>query len=372
MYRFAHGRVTRGSYRSGLRIATAALCSMALMLSSYAYETQEADADQGIDGDPRQRAIAPGEYVLIYRDAAFYEVPGERERRHRSYEKDRSWASQPFERRVLAKAVADHGDWVEIERVPGRNPLVCESVGFNQRADVTLRFFVSRDDLALAVRHRTSRKFDDGTKVELLPGVAVESTPDGEPRYRAWHRGIDFAADISPKDVGLGFSPEEAWKRASSGRRVELDDRATVGDASLVTRRRKHLAEKVDSQPGRTLIRIQHDCARLTVWVPDDAFKEQRWMVGRSVNSAQNSCPSPPFRNKLVAQRGTPVYWPEGGEAGRVTRKVKMAVEGELDDVDLCRRWTLPGRKTSDNTRALEEARQVEYCFEREDLEYVE
>lgn len=235
--RSSSSKIVHGGFRGpGLRIAATVLCAMALTLSSNVFEDQHARADQGVDGDPRQRTIEPGEYVLIYRDAAFYETPGEPDRSHRAYPEDRQRASEPFEQRVVAKAVADHGDWVVVERSSGSESLVCDSRGFNQDASVRLRFFVPRDDLALAIRHPTSREYDDGTKVEMLPGVAVESSEDGEHRYRAWHEELDFAADVSPEDVGLGFEPEKSWEKEWDDLiAVELDDRATVGDALLST-----------------------------------------------------------------------------------------------------------------------------------------
>lgn len=371
----------------GLQMIAAVLCAMAVLLSSYACERQLAHAGQDIEADPRQRTIEPGEYVLIYRDATFYEVPGKSERSYRAYEKNRQRASEPFERRVVAKAVADHGDWVEVERTTSVELPVCDSRGFNQDSDVTLRFFVLRDDLALATRQRTSHEYDDGTAVELLPGVALESFPNGESRYRAWHDELDFTADVSPKDVGLGFEPAEPWEKEWPDLiPVELNDQVTVGDAPLVTSSDKPMevfAQKEDSRSERGLVRIQRDCARVTASVPDDALEATDGSILRvGDGGGGSSCRTPHSGAFFVAEPTTPVYWPQGGEAGQVTRTIWIQVasgdsvrspsEGEPEEVDLCRELTIMGDIESDDEATSEEARQVEYCFDREELDFID
>ena len=344
------------------------------LTSCIAEQAQMAGDEFDARPDVTQRAVEPGQYVLLYRDALFLERPDDPDRSHRAFAPARDEASAPFTQHFLAEVVADLGDWVKVKRLPLAEDTICNSRRFHSREVVDLYFYVSRDDLSLTVREPLSYRYDDGTGADLLPGVPLEPTENSRDEYRTWSGDVNFVIDVPSQKVGHGFSPVETWDPSSySGTPVESDTKLVLGDTPVKTMPRESpfAVDLIEERGDRYLVAIERECARLVVSVEVEAVNMSS-RVGGGSYSAGIGCGGARgnMSSYYIAHPGTPVYWPEGGEeAGEMTESVRLYPDAQGDiSHELCRQ-TRPF--VWDDAALPDEAQEVEYCLEYDDLEYV-
>ena len=339
-------------------------------------------ADDGFDARPSvyDRTIEAGEVVLIYRDATFYEVVDDPERGHQGYFMDEKVATKPFTPRLLAEVVADHGEWVEVKRVGHRegDMPICGAYSFHDHAWVELRFFVARTELELTVREPVDVSYDDGTEVELLPGVSLEPVEGEVDRYRAWNDDLSFEVDLPAQVVGLGFVPVETRDRTSwSGTPVEPGAVIEINGTALTLAfpERTLAVGWIEERGDRYLVELERECARLVVSIDRDAINRSAGIGGGSGSSGfgcSGGLTMEFHADQYIAREGTPVYWRRGERAGVTTTALQFAA-GDVEVGEKICKFESPiiyDLSDAEGEIRYDDVR-IEYCYAVEDLRFI-
>ncbi len=157
-----------------------------------------AAAEASQTSDPR--------FVLIWTDARLHRSPDDPEP-VRAYDYGGDARSARAGEVYVARLVADHGAWLEVDTGPidwlddANRPYHCASSNVLGRdlpagsGGVALRLWVRRADLAPVLTRPFDRSFDDGTYARLRPGTPIV---DGRP----WIDG--FLLPIQVEDAAIG------------------------------------------------------------------------------------------------------------------------------------------------------------------------
>jgi hypothetical protein len=268
------------------------------------------------------------EYVLLYRDAALHEAPDAEGRTHRAFAADREAASDAGVPRLLARVVADHGRWVEIEPAYHYTS-ICGAQEFLQGAGVTLRFFVARTDLAATVRRPVTVRHDDGTSVELRPGIPLEPVGGRRDRYLVFDEDLRFEVELSSQDVGHVFAAADDFEsRWFDGTPTKPGSDFFLGGESvgIGDSDRARTVEVVREVGDQYLVSLNRACTNLVVAIDATDLDPSREVFAYGSCCARSGT----IRgygfagSTYLAESGTPVYWPGGGRAGITTQSMRF------------------------------------------------
>jgi len=284
-----------------------------------------------VPGPPSSGDLAPPTYALVWHDAWFWFESASGPGRFRSHD----WGQQ---------ARQDHPGEVWTVRVVGEDEErlevaldldfdrfeICEGDRPMDSA-WALRFTVSRDDLAPVTTAPFTAGFEDGTRVDLLPGVAVV---EGGVVVRDWILPVDLPDHV----VGRTWQPPPSESgHQSVGRVPETLPLALGGKVVGVVEppEWKTAASEIPFTHHRdasdaTLLGFSTSCGELVLAADTAAFSAipQDQPGGGVIGGLGMSQPQ-----QLPAS--TPILWPDGSPAGvliepRWFHQSELRVRGEL------------------------------------------
>lgn len=365
----------------GLRGSVVWVVAVCWMVS-LAWFPAVAVAEEGSDADATVRAheIDPGDYVLVYLDAPIFEVPDDSERTHQGFESDREAAESITERKMIVSVVADHGSFVEVEHVPRAEQLPCGHQTLRRDAPVDLRFFVRRSDLIPTVSQPVDYRYDDGIRVEILPGQDLIARQESLEEFRTGARDFELSFAPKPKHLTLGFPLHEDNSRSCpSGKMLRVDTDTEIplgphileldGDSGSV------VVPVVDEpEDGDHLVKFESACIRLHARIEQEAVDSRFWRGVSCCGPGISPGVSTRFSGDMDiydAEPETKVYWPDGGVAGEVAETISiLGSDIDEDDEWYCDTTELMDEASSHRLeRASESKRTVEYCLDVEDLQ---
>jgi len=252
-------------------------------------------SSQGVE-DPgaSSESLRPGRYAVAPSSADFYSGTGAAAERW-TYGAGELWA---FE------VVSVDSGWVEL-RAPEPSELErhCYGVPDGLRG-VGLRFYVERDDLLEVTTRPVDAEFDDGTAVELRPGVAV-SGAEGESTARL--HGLEPPVSVGDDRTGLAYRPADSPPRPEAGwwrPRGEV----SVGGESFDPTETPLPVRREETRGGRTLLEIADGCGTVRAFADSPAEAEP----------PDRSRPEPDEAYRVSRIRpDAALYWLDGSTAGR-------------------------------------------------------
>ena len=355
------------------RLVQTTLMLVALGLTSCAMDAQQSSFD-GVNSQPapREQPLQKGDYILVNSNARFFEVIDDLERSYRAFSWSQERASRPFEPTIIAEVIADHGDMIEIRRTPPSEDLICDNRGLTRNANVELRFFVLREDLALTLQRPISYRYEDETGFDLQPGLVLVPDESQSDRYHTWHGQFVFTVDLPRDFVGIGFSDFARFEvDTDPDRIVQGEADARIGESPLLVkeprRRRVYGATMLETHGDKTIAQIQMECAHLTVAVPTEDISAGSVGYGFGMAGSGASCGC--FRDHLLFTEGTPVYWTDGEEAGVLTESFRYYQEPEEPQESMiCRTTVLLSSSLRDIN---DDDQRIEYCVSRGDARFI-
>ena len=314
-----------------MRLHLVAFCAL---LAAPAYAEDRVDPSGATDSETLRGN------VLVWADATFYTSTEDGAQAVHAQlggaRKDR-----------LGGAIAMHvvsvtkDGYVEVEAA--REP-DCGGAHLDTTDDLTrVRWFVQRGDLAPVLTQPFTQTFDDGTHVELRPGVAVIPTTDDH--YVFGVHGGAIAAAVPAASVGHAYTPDHAKASPTVMTRdyvLAPNTRATLGDHALQLDGAR--ATSILRHGDTTLFSIRTRCASLEVAVPTKAVREveddddgdEDGDSGLSVLELRDHDFIPPgtvlstTTGHPVAVAQKPIYLPGSphGKTACVDRRVRVSLPG--------------------------------------------
>lgn len=238
------------------------------------------------------------------------------------------WARDTF---MAFRIVGEADGWVTVETLGSGGEAHCTAERpalspFHLRLHVT-----SRSLVPVTVREVT-QTFDDGTAVRLARGVPLESIGRGR-LFRARLGQLSTVVRLDPRDVGTRYLPSEPPEAVPMqgllsaetlragvpivGRTGRVQSSEIRTDVVVHARERRDADEIVELRPR---------CARLSVRVPARVVREPAGLLSGRVTGPSDA---PPY-----VDRGARIFWPDGRDAGVITRRVtageEVGSEGDL------------------------------------------
>ncbi|MEM9191905.1 MAG: hypothetical protein AAGF12_22220 [Myxococcota bacterium] len=318
-------------------------------------------------------ALPYGTRVRVWADAVLRSRVG----RQRPELRTDRWESRERARRVGADwefvVLADHGELLEVTPPPdgcGATPLP----GF-----LGLRLFVSRRDLVPVVTESLETEFDDGTALRLRPGEVL--LPLGGSRYRTLAAGYPVEVELEDAASGEGVRPAEPEPDPSSGSSSddpsESPDETDASEVSTPSSALADVAFRIDPNlpvdlAGGTVRRSFPASDRPLVLSLDEESGSPEvalvWVKGCHSDARVRIARSgvlvggggqAPASGAAAIPEGTPMFWSDGGLAGRSEAPWPVRDAPEQEGDRACYRWVLPSR--SDVANEVE-ARTLTLC----------
>lgn len=276
-----------------------------------------------------------GAFVLVKRSAFLHAQPDARAEKVRDAWGTR-WAQRlgPF---VVARFVAERGDWVEVATIPSfRATEHCYGT-IPGIEGLDLRFFVRAADVAPVTATRITRSFDDGSRITLLPGVGLQSR--GRNRYEASVRGASVRVELQASEIGRRY---DAGTKLSATRMIGLlhpgASMSLANDVRIQTEagpRRPRAASGTitftaadarggGGEPPRAVFAVdappQATGPRITATIRTDCLEATGIIRGNDITRDRPTRPAADVggHRGTSLQLGTALYWPDGAQAGRV------------------------------------------------------
>lgn len=209
--------------------------------------------------------------------------------------------------------VADHGDLVEVEPTSGYG------CAWKQVSSplAHLHLYVARADLAPVLTRRFSKRFADGSALDLAPGTPIGSL-DGGPAAAVY--GDAPAVPLAKAQIGESYRPRAFGKPPSD--RFELEHHAQVTVDGRPIRPRGDWTGHTAVRHGKTtLLALATRCARMTV-------------VAQSADVTR-------FDDSPIQAAGGAFAALEGGDRDYFPRGTKLTIAGGAataiagDDIDV-------------------------------------
>jgi len=275
------------------------------------------------------------------------------------------WARDTF---VALRIVGESGGWATVETLGGDDDAHCPDPRLALDA-FRLRLHVPVRSLVPVTAREVTQSFDDGTSVRIARGVPLENLGRGD-LHRARLGELSTVVRLAARDVGTRYLPSAAPEAATPTGLLAIDAlRAGVpilgstghvqssegrGDVAVFAR---------EAHGSELLVELRPRCAALRVRVPPHVVSDS---IGSAAATALAPSAAPPF-----VEPGAHIFWPDGRDAGTITRRVsageEVEAEGELrcfaralhpsepTDIVLCFRRTdvfTPGEGIANNLAA--------------------
>ena len=279
-------------------------CGLALSLWTAcggAKKTERASTpitrDSTSSGEIAQRVeeSTEAEFALLIPGTSFYQSASSTEPMAVSDPaKNQIW---PDVVRVLEK---NEERWL-VEHRPGDDDLEHCFSSMSEFYFTTLRFWVDPSELGQVTSHVTSVTFEDGTHVEVTPGAFVDSS-----------RGV-IRTDSKTFPMGGGDWPQaKSYVPATSfskpGQAMRFEEGLYMGDSRIGDAATVEGA--VPNSDG--MVKGTSQCSRFTARPEGEIVAFEGY--GRIGGLADS----------MVVCKGTPIYWPDGAEAGHILISTHM------------------------------------------------
>lgn len=319
------------------RIPLALCCSIVLACKSEPSEAEPSEAERDSStsttdtgepaGPPPGSLVIIGDHAALYtaarRDAeTFVTVPPFK-------------ASDQRIRGHLAEVVGVEGEFFQIRTATLDRARACAGT-FAGAEDYELRLFVLREAFQPVLTKPKIVELDDGTKLELAPGVPVIG-PD-----EVSVGGATLQVELGDGETGEWFTaptaalvdpPTVTW---SLGSALGYGDRSITPTGELF-----HYAHERAAVDGGALLTFINGCGRFTLLSKDAAERfdpelaaRQAGILGLLEQGEVNPYGCEELR--WVAAAGTPVVWKQGGEAGSVRREHALPRDAVEQDGKVC------------------------------------
>ncbi len=259
-------------------------------LPALAPPTSLADLAVAPTGAPAEEALAG--FATVWGDADWFVEPKTEARSFKLATFKKGSRQTQLDATVPVRILKVHGDFLEVSGSPYADALNLDfgcsllTLGVdrftNDEANVDLRLFVRRKDLAPVVTKRFERTFEDGSSLLLLPGANLLKAAEGvlvrvggglalvPGELSVGHSFASFPArvpEVSPSESKFILSGVEDVRLA--GRPIDLSG---VPFANTLSR--------VEARGDRTLGSLDGRCTSATVSAPNNAVTPPKPGVG--------------------------------------------------------------------------------------------
>lgn len=252
-------------------------------------------------------------YVLVRNGAELFQTP---EIRATTLERA---GDGPY----LFRLVEARGDWLVVESTePSGQPCATELGGLK---GLRVPFLVRRSDLAEVTTRTVRLKWEDGTSIELLPGVPLTRIDARTHRARA--DGLEVDLQLPEDAVGTAFVPTRGFTR-TIGHEVAAgsQDAPTLfvnGNQPVRPVWRTDAlnlrTERNEGSGPKRLITFATECVRLRVVTDSSNIARAQGLRGGVIGCCT--------AHRRTVREGTALFWPDGTAAGAVVR------DTQLDDI---------------------------------------
>jgi hypothetical protein len=238
------------------------------------------------------------------------------------------WAHDTF---IAVRVIGESNGWATIETLGGRDEEHCTDArpaldSFRLRLHVPTRSLVS------VTTREVTQSFDDDTSVRIGRGVPIESLGRGD-LYRVRLSELSTVVRLAVRDVGTRYLPNPAPESATPTGLLAIDAlRAgvpivgTTGRVHSSTGQGDVAVYAREAHGSELLVELRPRCASLRVRVPAHVVSD---VLGTRVASEPVADGAPPF-----LEPGARIFWPDGTDAGSITRRVgagdEVEARGEL------------------------------------------
>ncbi len=243
---------------------------------------------------------------------------------------------------VWRQAVKDHGDTVEVDTLHAEGRP--ESRGHQGRgADYlfALRTFVRKEDLVPVVVSPVELRFEDGTRIRFLPGVAVGVPYEsGVGRRAVSVQQMHFAAEVPDDALALGYTPQSQVDHPTRSAGMLAADAGLWLDGqewakgSEIRIRELREPTHVVKDGDQVLVELRASGLELTLRTSASSLVEPYEPVTERPVLTPNYETPPRWYYRIP--EGTSVFWPDGKPAGRVRQYFTYATETPPDDGRVC------------------------------------
>jgi len=269
-------------------------------------------------------AEAGGEHVLVRADAEWFTEPREDSPAITLAEPPRTHAAPQV---LPAALVAESGDFVEVELV-AQSDCTSSRTRVDDRLE-TVHLYVKRDAIAPVLAKKFSARYPDGSRIALLPGVAVKASRRGG---RVWVLDNEVELAIPTSSLASSYAPPPPW--------VEPAPTELFVEPGTPTRLGKSLLDigvppaRGRKQRGTYLLSYSAPCIDVTVAIAAKHVREiaSGTMYGLGGGGSGIGVLA---KERWIVPKGTPLLTPTG-----------RAVATAADDIDL-------GKPPSDRTACL-------------------
>jgi hypothetical protein len=302
-----------------------------LALASPAFADDGAPLDEPLRGN-----------VLVWHDATFYtDASDGAPAIHVAALPASVDRARALGRVVAMRVVATKGEYVEVEPAE----LDCTWSRVATSDDIAkLHLYVKRADLAPVLAKPFARAFDDGTRVELKPGVPVATAPGGG--YSVALKAGVISLDLPSAAVAHAYAPEKVKSQPATMDReyeVAAPAVATLGDKPVTLARRR--ASGVERRGATTIALFESRCATLAVAVPTKSVRPVDDDGEASIDMGGNGAGVLGLRDQDYIAPGTVLSTPSGRAVAAAAKPIYLASapRGKLACVDRRVRVEAPG-----------------------------
>ncbi|MCB9762166.1 MAG: hypothetical protein H6739_20370 [Alphaproteobacteria bacterium] len=303
----------------------------------------------------RAQSVAPPKdresYVVAWADAGLYSAP------HPD-----AWVGRmepPAASRSLSvggvmtwEVISDRGQFIEVRNLQprkSRKHCIPASSAFNE---MDVKLFLRREDLLVVSKTSAVMDYSDGTGSSVASGVPLVPLPGttlyGYPAFEGLAHGLTFVIPLPPKPLALSYEPLVGGSLNRPQSLILTPDerhqlgRTGAGPVTVVSGTKElYVSPYTDPMGGTQGVVAGGPCAEHRLQAPTKRLTEppedmgQDLVLGGGGGFVGGIPPTP----SLELPFGVPLYWPDGTEAGIVTRPRSILVEpqakGELLCVDL-------------------------------------
>lgn len=262
--------------------------------------------------------VGVSRYVLLKREAVLYRTPNEEDEAFASigYKIGESPPVTTF------RVVSEQGGWLKVENLPGLdkdNPAVCAPLHEPGLGQLKLQLFVKRESLHPVLTKAVRQDFENGSRLELLPGLGMVAPDEND--LRLIHRPrVSLAAAITDDVIGLSYSiaPPFPTRDEVAGplNAVSIDTLdsggVTFGNGITISGLNNLRVTPLSESDGVHLVELQRDCVRVRAMATKLSPIGSEGMLGSTVDTGD------PSVEAQVAKVGAAIFWRDGSLAGSV------------------------------------------------------
>ncbi len=224
----------------------------------------------------------------------------------------------------VMQLLGEEGDFARVANLQYLDG-TCSNYGTHQHAyGFQLELYVARADLAPVLHRRTQIDFDDGTGVDLDPGVALRTGTCADETCGVLARvdGVLLDLEIPEGHVDRWYSPDATRGVGNwTGERIRLSAPILLDGRPVERLDGHHTLQDVRNReplPSGALVTVDGMCGNYRFAVGEDAFVDSSDAQGLLALLGSMGGGTQVDAMAHVVPAGTPMEHPDGSPAGRV------------------------------------------------------